>query len=221
MNQKITGLELLNFNRFIKYLFDRIIAVIALIVLAPLMLGIAIAIYLNMGSPIIFMQARTGKNAGIFNLYKFRTLTNKQDSQGNLLPDAERLTTLGKFLRQSSLDELPQFWNVLKGDMSFVGPRPLVVRYLNRYTAEQARRHEVLPGITGLAQVQGRNTISWEEKFQYDVWYVDNWSLWLDLKILFLTIRQVLQQEGITQEGQTTSEEFIGQIHNQIQQIQK
>ncbi|NHC34200.1 sugar transferase [Scytonema millei] len=198
-------------SRLVKLLLDRFVAAIALIILSPIVICVAIAIYFRMGSPVVFTQPRPGKEGKIFNFYKFRTMTDEQDAQGNLLPDEQRLTTFGQFLRQTSLDELPQLWNVLKGDMSFIGPRPLLVKYLDRYTTEQARRHEVKPGITGLAQINGRNAITWEEKFVLDVWYVDNWSLWLDLKILFLTVFKVLQQEGINQEGYTTSEEFKGQ----------
>lgn len=199
-------------NRLVKSVLDRLIAAIALIILSPVMLVVAIAIYINIGKPIVFTQPRPGKDGRIFTFYKFRTMSDRRDSQGNLLPDEERLTAIGQFLRKSSLDEIPQLWNVLKGDMSFVGPRPLLVRYLDRYTPEQARRHEVKPGITGLAQVKGRNAIGWEQKFQLDVWYVDNWSLWLDLKILLLTVLKVVQQEGINQEGYVTSEEFKGQM---------
>ncbi|AFZ26286.1 glycosyl transferase possibly involved in lipopolysaccharide synthesis [Cylindrospermum stagnale PCC 7417] len=195
---------------FIKSVLDKVVAAIALVALSPLLLGVAIAIYFCMGSPVIFTQSRPGKNAHIFKFYKFRTMTDKRDSKGNLLPDEKRLTSLGEFLRKTSLDELPQLWNVLKDDMSFVGPRPLLVTYLNRYTPEQARRHEVKPGITGLTQINGRNSLGWEEKFKLDVWYVDNWSLWLDLKIIFLTFFKVLKQEGINQEGYATAEEFIG-----------
>ncbi|WP_026731769.1 sugar transferase [Fischerella sp. PCC 9605] len=196
----------------IKEIADRVVAAIALLIFSPVILIVAIAIYFRMGQPVIFTQPRPGKNSYIFTFYKFRTMTNDCDAQGNLLPDEKRLTSFGKFLRKTSLDELTQLWNVLRGDMSFVGPRPLLVRYLDRYTPEQARRHEVKPGITGLTQVKGRNSLSWEEKFKLDVWYIDNWSLWLDLKILFLTVFKVLQQEGISQEGYATAEEFIGQM---------
>lgn len=208
----IRGLKQL--SRLVKSLLDRLVAAIALILLSPLAIGVAIAIYFRMGSPIIFTQPRPGKDSKIFNFYKFRTMTDERDAEGNLLPDEQRLTSFGQFLRQTSLDELPQLWNVLKGDMSFVGPRPLLVKYLDRYTPEQARRHEVKPGITGLAQINGRNAITWEEKFELDVSYIDRWSLWLDLKILFLTVFKVLQQEGINQEGYTTSEEFKGPGNN-------
>jgi len=145
---------------------------------------IAIFVRLNLGSPVLFKQKRPGLNASPFIIYKFRTMRNEKDSEGNILPDAQRITSLGKVLRRCSLDELPELWNVLKGDMSLVGPRPLLVEYLDRYTPEQARRNEVKPGITGWAQVNGRNAITWEEKFKHDVWYVDNWNLWLDMKIL-------------------------------------
>lgn len=204
------------YSRLIKSVLDRLIAVIVLLILSPVMLIVAIAIYFRMGSPILFTQPRPGKDARIFKFYKFRTMTNEQDAEGNLLSDEKRLTSFGQFLRKSSLDELPQLWNILKGDMSFVGPRPLLVRYLDRYTPEQARRHDVIPGITGLTQVKGRNALCWEEKFRLDVWYVDNWSLWLDLKIIFITVFKVLQQEGINQEGYATAEEFKGQLREHL-----
>ncbi|QMS91457.1 sugar transferase [Nostoc edaphicum CCNP1411] len=213
MNFKIfQGINLKSHSRLIKSILDRVMAAIALIFLFPLLMGVAIAIYFCMGQPVIFTQPRPGQNARIFNFYKFRTMTNECDTEGNLLPDEKRLTAFGKLLRQTSLDELPQLWNVLKGDMSFVGPRPLLVKYLDRYTPQQARRHEVKPGITGWAQVNGRRTLDqvWNKKFQLDVWYIDNWSLWLDLKILFMTIWQVMQRESVTQEGHVTSEEFKG-----------
>ena len=197
-------------SRLIKSLLDQVVAALTLLVLSPLMLIVAIAIYFRLGRPVLFTQPRPGKNGHIFTFYKFRTMTDERDKEGNLLPDEKRLTSFGQFLRKTSLDELPQLWNILKGDMSFVGPRPLIVRYLDRYNSEQARRHEVKPGITGLAQIKGRNAISWEEKFKLDIWYVDNWSLWLDLKIIFLTVFKVLQQEGINQKGYATSEEFKG-----------
>ncbi|MCU0543790.1 MAG: sugar transferase [Oscillatoriaceae cyanobacterium Prado104] len=197
-------------SRSIKWVLDRVCAAIALIAFAPVMLMVAIAIYLRMGGPIFFCQPRPGKNGRVFNFYKFRTMTNDRDANGNLLPDAQRLIPLGQLLRKTSLDELPQLLNVLKGDMSFVGPRPLLVRYLDRYTPEQARRHEAMPGITGWAQVNGRNSISWDAKFKLDVWYVDNWSLWLDLKIMFLTVLKVVKRDGISQEGHATAEEFKG-----------
>ncbi|KYC37088.1 UDP-galactose phosphate transferase [Scytonema hofmannii PCC 7110] len=206
-------------SKIIKSLLDKVVAAIALLILSPLMLILAIAIYIQMGHPIFFTQPRPGKNARIFTFYKFRTMTDHRDEKGNLLPDEKRLTAFGQFLRKTSLDELPQLWNVLKGDMSFVGPRPLLVRYLDRYTSEQAHRHEVKPGITGLAQIKGRNAISWEEKFKLDVWYVNNWSLWLDLKILYLTAFKVLQQEGISQQGYISSEEFRGQLNPTVSKL--
>ncbi len=211
------GVNLKRYSRLIKFILDRIVAAIALIFLCPLLVVVAIAIYLRMGSPVIFTQPRPGKNARIFNFYKFRTMTNECDAQGNLLADEKRLTAFGKFLRQTSLDELPQLWNVLKGDMSFVGPRPLLVKYLDRYTPEQARRHEVKPGITGWAQVNGRRTLDrfWQKKFELDVWYIDRWSLGLDLKILLMTVWQVIQRKSISQEGHVTSEEFTGQLKEQ------
>ncbi|MGJ5631590.1 sugar transferase [Nostoc sp. CALU 1950] len=210
--KRFQGINLKNYSGLIKSILDRVMAAIALIFLFPLLMGVAIAIYFRMGQPVIFTQPRPGQNARIFNFYKFRTMTNERDTEGNLLPDEKRLTAFGKLLRQTSLDELPQLWNVLKGDMSLVGPRPLLVKYLDRYTPQQARRHEVKPGITGWAQVNGRRTLDqvWNKKFQLDVWYIDHWSLWLDLKILFMTIWQVMQRESVTQEGHVTSEEFKG-----------
>ncbi len=201
-------------SRLVKSILDRVIAAIALLFLFPLLLMISFAIYIGMGRPILFTQPRPGKDSCIFSFYKFRTMTNDRDALGNLLPDEQRLTTLGQFLRETSLDELPQLWNVLKGDMSFVGPRPLVVLYLDRYTPEQARRHEIQPGITGWAQINGRNAITWEERFNLDVWYIDHWSLWLDLKILLLTVWKVLQRDGISQAGHVTMEEFKGKCHS-------
>jgi len=163
-----------------------------------------------MGSPVIFSQPRGGKKNSTFTFYKFRTMTDQKDSSGKLLSDMERLTPLGEFLRQTSLDELPQLWNVVKGDMSFIGPRPFVAAYLDRYTPAQARRHDVAPGITGWAQINGRNSITWEEKFKLDLWYIDNWSLWLDLKILFLTVFKIVSKEGVDEDKNTTSTEFMG-----------
>ena len=197
-------------SRLIKSLGDRLLAAIALILLLPFVAILAIAIYFKMGSPVIFSQARVGKNNSIFTFYKFRTMNDQRDSDGKLLPDKERLTPLGEFLRQSSLDELPQLWNVLRGDMSFIGPRPLVTDYLDRYTSEQARRHEVTPGITGWAQINGRNSISWEKKFQLDLWYIDHWSLWLDIKILLQTVTKIVSREGVDEDQNTTSSEFMG-----------
>lgn len=211
--QNFTESQLNKYHRFIKSVLDIFVAAIALLVFSPIMLAVAIAIYLRMGSPVIFTQPRPGQYARVFNFYKFRTMTDECDTEGNLLPDEKRLTSLGQFLRKTSLDELPQLWNIIKGDMSFVGPRPLLVRYLNRYTPEQARRHEVKPGITGLTQVTGRNSLNWETKFKLDIWYIDNWSLWLDCKILLLTVVHVLKQNGINQEGYATAEEFQGNLN--------
>ena len=204
-------------SRTIKSLVDRVLAGLMLILLSPFIAILAIAIYLKMGSPVVFSQPRGGKDNSIFTFYKFRTMTDEKDSDGNLLPDMERLTPLGEFLRQTSLDELPQLWNVLRGDMSFIGPRPFVAAYLERYTTEQARRHDVKPGITGWAQINGRNSISWEEKFALDLWYIDHWSLWLDLKILFLTVFKIVSKEGIDEDQNTTSTEFMGTVSQQLE----
>jgi sugar transferase EpsL len=193
-----------------KRLFDFIVATLALFTLSPLLLLLAFLVGLNSGFPILFHQRRPGLHGKPFTLYKFRTMTDERDAQGNLFPDAERLTPFGRFLRSTSLDELPELFNVLKGEMSLVGPRPLLMRYLDRYTPEQMRRHEVKPGITGWAQVNGRNAITWEQKFTLDVWYVDNQSLWLDLKIIALTAWKILKREGINQPGHATAREFMG-----------
>jgi lipopolysaccharide/colanic/teichoic acid biosynthesis glycosyltransferase len=195
---------------FTKKASDFIFALLSLILLAPIIAIVALLIYLEMGSPIFFHQPRPGKNGRIFYFYKFRTMSNAVDTNGQLLSDAQRLTALGKFLRQSSLDELPQLLNVLKGDMSFVGPRPLLVEYLSRYTIEQSRRHLVQPGITGWAQVNGRNSLSWEEKFGLDVWYVEHWNLLLDLRILILTVVKVVKRDGIAHANHVTMEKFQG-----------
>lgn len=202
MNQKI--------NVIIKRSFDILASALGLIILSPLLLILAVLVRLSLGSPVFFRQERPGLHEKIFNLYKFRSMRDAVDKNGNELPDEQRLSKFGKLLRASSLDELPELFNVLKGDMSLVGPRPLLVKYLPLYNAEQHRRHDVLPGITGWAQVHGRNAISWEEKFRLDVWYVDNWSLWLDLKILFMTVKKVFIHEGISAENQATTEEFHG-----------
>ncbi|MGE7110724.1 sugar transferase [Lysinibacillus sp. NPDC047702] len=193
-----------------KRLIDFSTSFIMLICLSPMILLIWVLILVKLDSPAIFKQPRPGLNAKVFYVYKFRTMTDERDEKGGFLPDAERLTSFGKLLRKLSLDELPQLWNVLKGEMSFVGPRPLLVEYLPLYNERQARRHEVRPGITGWAQVNGRNAISWEQKFEYDVWYVENQSLWLDFKILILTVKKVFVSEGINQEGQATMEKFKG-----------
>jgi len=178
--------------------------------LSPMLFIIWLLVCINLGTPAIFKQPRPGLNGKVFYVYKFRTMTNEKNEQGELLPDEVRLTSFGKLLRKLSLDELPQLWNVLKGDMSFVGPRPLLVEYLPLYNERQARRHEVRPGITGWAQVNGRNAISWDQKFEYDVWYVENQSLWLDFKILLLTIKKVFVSEGISQDGHATMPIFKG-----------
>ncbi len=193
-----------------KRVLDFTLAILTLIVLSPILIFIAALIRLGMGKPIFFSQVRPGFQGRPFKIYKFKTMTTERDGQRNPLRDAERLTPLGVLLRRMSLDELPEIINVIKGDMSIVGPRPLLVQYLDRYTPEQARRHEVKPGITGWAQVNGRNAITWEEKFKYDVWYVDNLNLWLDIKIIFMTIINVIKGEGVNQPGHATMEEFKG-----------
>ena len=198
------------YRKFFKPLFDRFLALFLIILFAPLMLIVAILIYLWDGRPIIFTQERPGYKGKIFKIYKFRTMTQERDEFGNLLPDEKRLKGIGKIIRSLSLDELLQLFNVLKGEMSFVGPRPLLKEYLPLYNERQKKRHNVLPGITGLAQVKGRNAISWSEKFEYDVYYVENISFWLDMKILFLTIIKVLKREGISQKGKATMEKFNG-----------
>lgn len=195
---------------FVKPILDKSFALILIILLSPIMIIVAILIWLKMGTPILFKQKRPGLNEKIFTIYKFRTMTNEKDKNGNLLPDELRLKGIGKAIRELSLDELPQLFNVLKGDMSFIGPRPLLVEYLSLYNEFQKRRHEVKPGITGWAQVNGRNAISWQQKFEYDVWYVDNISFWLDLKILLLTIKKIIKKEGINQPGNATAERFMG-----------
>lgn len=193
-----------------KRCFNILISLIGMILSLPIFLIIGILIKLNLKGPLIFKQERAGKSSKPFYLYKFKTMKDIKDKNGNLLPDEERLTKIGRFLRRISLDELPELLNALKGDMSIVGPRPLLVEYLDRYTPEQARRHEVKPGITGWAQVNGRNAITWEDKFNHDVWYVDNASLWLDIKIMFMTVKNVLRGEDINQPGQATMEKFKG-----------
>jgi len=193
-----------------KRIFDLVLTVPGLIILSPILIVEAILVRLIHGSPILFSQLRPGYRGELFKVNKFRTMTDRCDDEGDLLPDEQRLTSLGRFLRGTSLDELPEFFLVLTGKMSLVGPRPLLVQYLDRYSPEQARRHDVLPGITGWAQVNGRNVISWDDKFRLDVWYVDNWSLWLDIKILALTVWKVIKSEGISQPGHATAEEFMG-----------
>ena len=194
----------------IKRAFDVLGAAIGLIVFSPILIVISLMIRREMGSPVLFRQTRPGRHGKPFQMIKFRTMRDAIDAQGNALPDAERLTPFGRFLRSSSLDELPELWNVLKGEMSLVGPRPLLIEYLPLYSPEQARRHEVRPGVTGWAQVNGRNAISWDEKFALDIWYVDNRSLWLDLKIIWLTIRKVIKRDGISAVGEATMPKFTG-----------
>lgn len=193
-----------------KRLFDFLVALCAILTLLPVIVIVAVLIRYKLGSPILFTQDRPGLNGQIFKMKKFRTMLDAKDKQGNLLPDNERMTPFGAFLRSTSLDELPGLFNVLIGDMSLVGPRPLLVQYLPLYSAEQARRHNVRPGITGWAQVNGRNAISWEQKFKLDVWYVDNQSFWLDIKILFLTVKKVFVREGISADGEATMSLFEG-----------
>ncbi|WP_294126138.1 sugar transferase [uncultured Clostridium sp.] len=195
---------------FVKRLLDITISLIALFFLLPLMSLIYLLVIINLGSPAFFLQERVGKDNKIFKMIKFRTMKNSTDKNGNLLSDNERVTKFGSFLRSFSLDELPELINILKGDMSLVGPRALLVQYLGLYNDEQIRRHEVLPGLTGWAQINGRNSITWSEKFKLDVWYVDNWSLWLDIKIFFLTFWKVLKREGINQSESVTMEYFNG-----------
>ncbi len=199
-----------SFQKLTKSFLDFFVSSFLLIAISPLILLLTLCVNLFMGPPAFFNQPRPGKDGKIFNFIKFRTMTNEKDKNGNLLPDEKRLTKFGQFLRQTSLDELPQLWNVVKGDMSFVGPRPLLVEYLPLYNSEQVRRHQVKPGITGWAQINGRNAIDWEEKFKLDVWYVDNWSLWLDFKILVLTVVKVLKKEGISQKDYVTMKKFTG-----------
>ncbi len=198
------------FQVTIKQTIDIVLSLVASVLLIIPFILIFFTIKASSKGPAFFKQKRSGKERKTFYLYKFRTMKDLRDKNGNLLPDEKRLTSIGKFLRKLSLDELPEFLNVLKGDMSIVGPRPLLAKYLDLYSPEQARRHDVKPGITGWAQVKGRNVITWEEKFKYDIWYVDNWSLWLDMKIIFITIIKVIKGEGISQPGQATMEEFKG-----------
>lgn len=193
-----------------KRLFDLVIASFALLLLFPVLLLVAWLVHRRLGGPVLFRQVRPGLHGKPFEMVKFRTMRDAVDTEGNALPDAERLTPFGHFLRSTSLDELPELWNVIKGDMSLVGPRPLLMEYLPLYSVEQARRHEVRPGITGWAQVNGRNAVSWPEKFALDIWYVDNRSLLLDIRILLLTIKKVFVREGISAEGQATASRFTG-----------
>ncbi len=193
-----------------KRLFDLGLTVPGLILISPILALTALTVWIRYGLPIFFRQLRPGYRGKPFTLYKFRTMTDERDAEGQLLPDEKRLTGLGRILRSLSLDELPELWHVLRGEMSLVGPRPLLMQYLERYSPEQARRHDVLPGITGWAQIHGRNVIEWDDKFRLDVWYVDHWSLGLDLKILLVTLWKALRREGISQPGHATAEEFMG-----------
>ncbi|MBJ7582587.1 sugar transferase [Aeromonas veronii] len=195
----------------IKRFFDILASFIGLLVLLPIITVVAWKIRTNLGTPVLFRQTRPGLNGNPFEMVKFRTMKDAVDAQGNPLPDSERMTPFGDKLRNSSIDELPELWNVLKGEMSLVGPRPLLMQYLPLYSPEQARRHEVRPGVTGWAQINGRNAISWEEKFKLDVWYVDNRSFWLDIKILLLTVKKVFVKEGISADGHVTIAPFTGQ----------
>jgi lipopolysaccharide/colanic/teichoic acid biosynthesis glycosyltransferase len=193
-----------------KRLFDLALTLPGLVLIFPILLIIALLVWIFHGWPVLFTQTRPGYRGRPFRVYKFRSMTNARDAQGQLLPDAQRLTRLGRFLRSTSLDELPELINVLRGEMSLVGPRPLLMQYLERYSPEQARRHDVLPGVTGWAQINGRNALTWEDKFRLDVWYVDHWSPGLDVKILALTLWKVIRREGISQPGHATAEEFMG-----------
>jgi undecaprenyl phosphate N,N'-diacetylbacillosamine 1-phosphate transferase len=198
------------YRKLIKRCLDFLLSLIAIVILSPVYLIVALLVKTKLGSPILFKQDRPGKNEKIFKMYKFRTMTDETDINGELLPDEIRLTSFGKFLRSTSLDELPELFNILKGDMSIIGPRPLLVRYLPLYNEKQKHRHDVLPGLTGWAQVNGRNAISWEKKFEYDVWYTQNISFLLDIKILFMTVKKVFVKEGINSGTCETMEEFTG-----------
>ncbi len=202
-------------DKLLKRVLDLAVAITALIIFLPIMVMVGVLIRAQLGSPILFRQLRPGLHGKPFTIYKFRTMRDMYDSHGALLADEARLTPLGRLLRRWSLDELPQLFNVVKGDLSLVGPRPLLMKYLTRYTPEQARRHEVKPGITGWAQVNGRNTLTWEEKFALDIWYVEHRSIWLDLKIMLLTVKKVLRAEGISYQENATMPEFMGSELNQ------
>ncbi len=198
------------YQKYVKRFFDIVLSIVAITLLSPVLIVLAILVRAKLGSPVLFRQKRPGYHGEIFGLMKFRTMTDERDENGELLPDEVRLTSFGKKLRATSLDELPEFFNILRGDMSFVGPRPLLVQYLPLYNEEQAHRHDVLPGLTGWAQVNGRNAISWEKKFEYDVWYTRNVSFLLDLKIVFMTVGRVLKRDGISSETSATMEFFTG-----------
>lgn len=203
-----------------KRIFDIIVTSIGLVIISPILLLVSLLVWWKHGKPILFTQKRPGYKEKPFFIYKFRTMTNRKDENGNLLPDEERITQLGHFLRSTSLDELPELFNVIRGEMSLVGPRPLLMQYLDCYTPQQKRRHHVLPGITGWAQIHGRNTLTWEDKFNYDLWYVDNWSFWLDIRILWVTFWKVIKREGISQPGRATADEFTGSISEVDSQTQ-
>ena len=196
--------------KYVKRILDIISSLLAISILSPLLAVTSVLVKTKLGSPVLFRQERPGKDEKIFTLMKFRTMTDERDENGELLPDEVRLTKFGKFLRSTSVDELPELFNILKGDMSVIGPRPLLVKYLPRYNEHQHRRHEVKPGLSGWAQVNGRNAISWEEKFDFDVEYVDNYSLLMDIKVLFMTVANVLKRDGISSETSATMEEFMG-----------
>jgi len=198
--------------KYTKRVFDIILSLFLILIFSPIIIIVSIFIYFTMGQPILFRQIRPGLNEKLFTIYKFRTMNNKRDKNGDLLPDKDRLSKIGKIIRSTSLDELPQLFNVLKGDMSFVGPRPLLEEYLPLYNEEQKRRHSVVPGITGWAQVNGRNAISWEDKFKYDIWYVDNQSFWLDMKILWMTFLKVIKRSDISSDTSVSMEKFKGNI---------
>tara|TARA_B100001093_G_scaffold281009_1_gene268444 strand:+ start:213 stop:818 length:606 start_codon:yes stop_codon:yes gene_type:complete len=200
------------YKSFLKRSIEFVITLFGILILLPIYLLVIPFIFINLGSPIFFKQSRPGINGKVFNIYKFRTMTNIRDDNGILLPDKKRLTKFGKFLRSTSLDEIPSLWSVLRGDMSLVGPRPLLVEYLPLYSKKQARRHEIRPGITGWAQVNGRNALSWDKKFEMDVWYVDNQSFLLDIKILWLTIKKVIQRDGISHNNHVSMNKFKGNL---------
>ena len=210
------------YAKYVKRILDFTLSLLALIVLSPIMLILYILVRIKLGNPVIFKQMRPGKNEKIFKLYKFRTMTDKKDEQGNLLPDEQRLTKFGKFLRSTSLDELPELINIIKGDMAIVGPRPLLVQYLEFYNEEQKHRHDVRPGLTGLAQVSGRNSITWEEKFKQDIEYINHLTFVNDVKIIFMTIGKVFKREGISQDGEATMERFdIAQTQKQNAKVEE
>jgi len=198
----------------IKRLLDILFSLLVLVLFSPILILISLLVLITLGTPILFRQKRPGYKSKIFEIFKFRTMRSGLDQDGNPLPDEQRITSLGKALRSISLDELPEVINILRGEMSWVGPRPLLVEYLDRYNTEQIRRHDVLPGLTGWAQIHGRNVLTWEDKFTLDVWYVDNWSLWLDIKIFFMTIWKVITREGINQAGHISAEVFMGNKEN-------